>query len=421
MNRDRTFPRPHRTWDMRLVNALGAGLRRLGMPLGRLAVEPLLETARRRVGLSDLGDPSFRESLGVLVRSFDDEADLNMFGRLAVRENLVNLLVSRLCVTEDLKRHPEVLDAPVRRPLIVAALPRTGTTLLYNLLAQDPAARPLLYWESAEPALAPAEIGRTPDPRIRRAIYVRQVTLRLAPSLRSMHEFEPEGPEECGRLLYRTLVSSYPLAEAHLPGYADWFLQAPAERLETAYHDYRRQLQLLQWYCPPTGHWVLKSPAHMYSLAALWKMLPDACVVQTHRDPCQVLPSACSLVCTYRGILSDAVRPADVGAELTKLTTVALRRCAEARQQVAPDRVYDVAYGDLIRDPIEVVRRIYAHFGYAWTEQFECRARRWLADNPRGKHGPHQYHLEQFGLRREQVLQTFESYMREHGIAPEVP
>jgi hypothetical protein len=218
--------RPRRSWVLRLADVGVGALRSVGIPLGRLDPDLLLEVAQRRSRLTDFGDPAFREPFEVLVRSFDREARLSPVARVAIAEHLVRFLINRLCVEETVRRRPEIVESPIRRPLIIAALPRTGTTLLFNLLAQDPAARPLLAWESLEPAQRPWEVGRSRDPRIWRTVWECRLVLWIAPQLAAMHEINALGPEECSLMLYNTFTTFYPLLEADLPSFRDWYMAA---------------------------------------------------------------------------------------------------------------------------------------------------------------------------------------------------
>jgi hypothetical protein len=163
----------------------------------------------------------------------------------------------------------------------------------------------------------------------------------------------------------------------------------------------------------------LKAPPHLFAIAALLAAIPDACVVQTHRDPCKVLASTCSLFCAFRTIFSDRVAPAEVAIDVCRTMAAGLRRAMEVRRAVDPGRIFDVSYHELTRNPIDTIRRLYDHFGYPWTEEFHQRAKDWMARNPQHKHGVHRYSLGQFGLSREKVEPMFPDYVREYGVEQE--
>jgi len=414
-----TFDAPHRGLGIRVYNAMGRTLRRLGLTLGDLSEESLMRRAQRRTGLSDFGDENFRAPLRVLLKAYEEESDLHPAGRLMARINILVLLCNRLRVQDLLNRHPEILQRPIDRPMFVVALPRTGTTLLYNLLALDPQKRPLMMWEAITPVPRKSDWGKQPDPRIRRVLRVERAIQRLAPNLATVHPIRFDGPEECSRLLLNTFVTAYAVMENHVPSYRDWFLNAPPEVLESAYRDYYRQLQVVQWVRPVPGRWVLKSPAHVFGMRPLMQVFPDARIVQLHRDPQKVIPSLCSLFAVYQGMASDHVRARQLGPEMAGLCAEGLQRSYEARQASEPGRVFDLRYQDLVADAIGAVRRIYDHFGESLSEEYEQRMRTWLAENPRDKHGKHRYDLQQFGLSRELIDRLYQSYCRQYDIEPE--
>jgi hypothetical protein len=413
-----TFERPHRRLGIRLYNAVGGALGKMGVSLTSLDEETLLKKARRMTGLSDFGSEEFREGLRVLMKAYEEEAELSPFGRILARASTLNLLCNRLRVQHLIHEHPEILDAPIRRPLFIAALPRTGTTLLYNLLAQDPAARPLLMWEAILP-VSPARNHRRTDPRIRRTERTCWALNLLAPNLSTVHPIDPRGPEECSRLQMNTFVTSYAVMEHFVPSYQQWYFRQPEEVLQAAYRDYRRQLQVLQWQRPVPGHWVLKSPAHLLSMGPLMKVFSDASVVQLHRDPHKVIPSLCSLFAVYQGMSSDRVRCQQLGAQVLALCVEGLRRSYQARESAPRGQVYDLKYPDLMEDPIEAVRRIYEHFGYEMSAEFQRRMEAWIEGNPKDRHGKHRYDLEQFGLSRELIEGAMQTYCQQYGIVPE--
>jgi len=412
----RTFVRPHRPWEVRLFNWIGRHVWRRDASR-QLAEASILAAARRRTGLADFGDERFRVPLRRLLQSYREDARLHPVGRVMARHRCIVLATNRLRIQRDLTEHPEILETPVRRPLFVLGLPRTGTTLLYGLLSQDPSARPLLTWQTFWPSPPPGRVDGRPDQRIKRARRAVRLMHRLAPQLPTMHSMDPEGPEECTFLMANTFVSFAFLMSGDLAGYEHWLWESGPEFLPSAYDYYRRLLQLLQWRRPPR-RWVLKSPAHLFSLGALLAAFPDGRVVQTHRDPAKVIPSGCSLFAVTRGMFTDEVKPEALGPRFAGGCAKALGRAMAARDH-APGRVCDVQYADLVADPIGTVRRIYRHFGDEVPAEMEPAMRQWLAQNPRNKHGVHRYDLEQFGLERAQIDGLFGPYCRRFGIAPE--
>jgi hypothetical protein len=409
-----TFQRPHRTLAMRLFNAIGRQLRRWGWRR-RLSVDRILESAARWTKLSDWGDERFREPLQVLVESLEKDARLSPFGRLLTRLNLIHYAANRLRVQHAITAHPEILNQLVARPIFVVGLPRTGTTLLHNLLCQQSECRPLLFWEALQPA-ANAH-GKDRRPANARRLF-NALTRWGAPQLRTVHPIDADGPEECTWMLFNTFVTPAFFLNGNVRGYLDWLRRRGRELLPWAYEQYRRYLQVLQW-GQPRGHWVLKSPAHSFGLEALLQQFPDACVIQTHRDMGKVLPSACSLFAVSQGIYSDEVDCRRLGPEVAHLLRTHLLEPAMKARAEGPSRIFDVPFRSLVADPISTVHAIHRHFGLEADEAMEQRMHQWLAANPVNKNGLHQYDLEQFGLDRADVERLFGDYQEQFALAGE--
>jgi hypothetical protein len=413
-----TLQQARPTWLVRSFNAVASSAARVGLRPGPLDAERLLADARRKTKLVDLGTGEVEDKLRILVRSLVREAGLHPFGRATVRDLLVRVLSNRLRIVDMLQRQPEIARVPIERPVFIIGFPRTGTSLLYSLLAQDPEARPLLFWESLWPVPpSRARAGRE-DPRIRWARLQAWVTRHLIPGFDAVHYTRAEEPEECMSLQLRTLVSWSFLLWGDIAEYRQWLLTREKSTFVEAYRFYRQQLQLLQWQ-RPAGNWLLKSPAHLLAMDALVEVFPDASIVQTHRDPRRALPSACSLLALTRGLMSERVEPRELGHLILQRAEVLFERMLAARGQMAPEQVVDVQYRDVVENPIAVVRRIYAHFGRSLSHEAEARMARWLAEHPRHGHGVHRYTLAEFGLEQEEVKRACGDYIDRFEIPAE--
>ena len=412
-----TYVAPHRPAGVVALNAAAGAVRRAGWDIGPLDADRLLASASRRTGLSDLGGSSTLEPLHVLVESFERDAALTDFGRTLVGKILLGDIARRLRIVQELKARPEVAQRDVVRPIFVVGLPRTGTTLLYNLLAQVPGARPLTGWEAMEP-LASRALGRAVGHRRAKTAAVLRGLHYMAPELEKVHPFSVDGPQECLQLLARSFVSWSYLLLGALHGYERWLWDADTATFTASYQLHRAQLQLLSDR-RPEGRWLLKSPAHLNALTSLLQVYPDACVVMTHRDLTKLMASNSSLFAMTASLMSDAVDPHRLGRDMLARSTRTLERMTVVRASIPPECVVDVQYADLVADPVGTVRRIHAHFGSAVPPQAEAGLRAYLADNPKDKHGAHRYSLEQFGLDPTQVEDQARPYHERFDVPSE--
>jgi hypothetical protein len=398
---------------LRLLSAAGAGLARLGLPLPPLDEVGLLAAARRATGLEDFGEGSFREGFGALVASLREEAPLSTLGRIAARGQLLAHLRNRLAITDWARRHPELREERIERPLVVIGLPRTGTTLLSFLLAQDPLLRAPLFWETREPCPPPELATRGEDPRIAAAAREIERLYRLVPAMRAMHPMGASLPNECVTLLALDFRCLQFETQFPAPGYGRWLETADPR---PAYRMHRLALQLLQSRLP-TQAWSLKTPNHLWHLPALLELYPDARLVWTHRDPARVVASVASLVSAFHRTFCREVDPARVAADWNaKLRTGIERGLAFDREQGGGDWCCHVPYAELVRDPLGAVRRIYAHFGDEVGPLHARRMQAWLRQAPAERHGRHRYDLADFGLSAGALAEQYADYRARFGV-----
>jgi hypothetical protein len=236
------------------------------------------------------------------------------------------------------------------------------------------------------------------------------------PGFKRMHPMGARLPQECVALTAHDFASMIFSTTHRVPSYQAWL---DAADLRWVYASHRRQLQYLQWRCP-AERWVLKSPGHLWALDALLAVYPEADIVQTHRDPLTVIASLASLVTVLRGMASDAADPVAIGAEWSERLASGLEHSMAARARLPEDaRVFDMHFADFIRDEIAMVRRIYEHFGRSLSPDAEARMRRFLAANPKDKHGAHRYTLAGAGLDAEAERRRYAGYQERFGIPSE--
>lgn len=377
--------------------------------------DAVLDAARKATGLDDFGAPDFRERLEVWLRSFDEDSGLNALGRANLFADCVRQASTRLRFEDAWKRHPEIAQGTVDRPIIIAGLPRSGTTHLVNLLAADERLRSLPLWESMEP-IARSEPAPPPqeDPRRLDCIAMWSGFEALLPHMPAMHEMAPDGIHEDVELLgpdfsgYLTEWVSRPRR------WRDYYLAHD----QTPHYAYaRRLLQYLTWVRGP-NRWVLKSPPHMENLSALHATYPDATVVITHRDPLAVLQSAITMI-AYGDRIRRRVDLAELAEYWTGRIEVLLRRCV-AQRDVLP-RAIDVCFDDYMADQMATIERVYALAGLELTKPARDRIAGYLDANPRGKHGQVAYDLRgDFGLDPDALWDRFSFYTERFGIRREV-
>jgi len=386
---------------------------------GRYVVD-VLEEAANRSGLWDWGDMAFTEPLRLFVESARRTGALNAVGRDVLHKVVIRHLRNRLSFQAFVKAHPEVRVAPVRRPVFITGLPRTGTTLLHNLMAQDPANRVLRFWEALRPFPPGSDAGeRSEEALVAEAETWLQRLYALTPYFRAIHASTATGPEECDALFQNCFASQHFDDMFRADDYSAWLSDAPLTAEYTHYRLQLRalQLQALQLHAGEGGdrRWVLKSPSHLGYLGALFETFPDATVVICHRHPDEAVSSYASLVMNVRRPYSDDVTSEVVGAHALRRCSAAMRRALAVRDAVGEDPFVDVGYTALVDDPIGVVRGIYERTGQVMAEGEEAAMRQWLDDNPRNRHGAHRYGLAQFGLTSEAVSQGLAPYADRFG------
>jgi hypothetical protein len=393
------------------LQILRRGARLIESPVGRfvtLQTDTLLAAGRRRANEHDFEDMTFLEGLNRLVHSLVTEARLNLLGRIVARESIVSHLANRLRLEQDRRRYPDLAAQQIHRPLVITGLPRSGSTLLHGLLAQDPANRVPQTWEMLAPSPPPDGETYEFDPRIAITESHLRWFERLVPEFKKIHPLGARLPEECVVILSHSFLSSQFCSMYVVPSYQRWMR---SQSLLPAYRLHRHFLQQLQWHCS-SERWVLKAPAHLSALGELCAVYPDVGVIMTHREPLEVLASEASLHTVLRQTFSDSVDPAAVGREMTELTAAEIRAGLETRDHdcALPERFLDVRYRDLVKDPIGAVRRVYTHFDIPFTTIAEARMRRYMAETPKDKHGAHVYSLTQFGLNPDQERERYREY-----------
>ena len=411
------LPKPFRPLPIRALNALGRGLARVKIVPIALDEASLMRAASKATGLSDFGSESFRPGFQKLLESLEKDGRLTLFGRFFAKRQMLELLQHRLTLTEHRKRHPELAEERIVRPLFVLGLPRTGTTQLIGLLAQDPSNRKALSWEVDDPCPPAESESYDRDPRI---AYTRKrfdQLKQLAPSFQAIHPIGELMAQECIVLTAPEFMSVRFEMCFDVGSYQDWLHD---QDMHATYEFHKQFLQHMQ-----SRHhgarWVLKSPGHLGPIDALFDVYPDACVVQTHRDPTRVIPSVASLEYAMRQIASDDVDPVRLGRQQLRNWSTLLEQGMQARAR-HPEReaqILDLHLHEIAADPLACVRKIYRHFDISLSAEAEESMQRFLLEHPNGEFGRHRYSLEAFGLDADMVNLAFKGYRERFGVRPE--
>lgn len=373
------------------------------------SVDEFLRLARKRAGLSRFEDDEFQKGLESFVASVKETGGLHAFGAFYLRQLVIAMLVHRLNLDELLRVQPQVQQERIKEPLFVLGLPRSGTTLLFNLLAQDPGHRFMFNWEAFIAQVPPEGNYRfANDPRRKQAKWVLRFQKYLMPELDNIHEFSASGSEECTPILMQGFATQALAGGFDVPAYSSWLDNADHA---ATYHHHKRALQALQWKYP-AERWLLKSPDHLAALDALLEQYPDARFIHIHRDPAESVASWASLNFVYREVYYPQIDKADLGRQILNRLANDIDRYMALRSRVPPDQVFDIQYKNFTSNPIEVLQQAYDHFGFHFSDTTRTTMQAYLGDNPAHKHGPHNYSPEEYELTQEIIRDRFSAYIQ---------
>jgi Sulfotransferase family len=414
--------------DVITVDDLGApvlnDVQRMAIDYGEskttvLTVDAVCDAARRRTGLRDFGDEDFMVRLGVQLTEMDADEERTGIGRLMMFGDCVRATANRLRIHDLLTRHPEILDIPIVRPVIVVGLPRSGTTHLVNLLAADTRFRSMPLWESYEPVPNPDEPSEVDgvDPRWIRCQGTWEAMQAAAPLVAAMHPMEPDHVHEEIELQMPDF-SSYTLEwVARAPRWRDHYL---AQDQGPHYAYMKSVLQTLQWF-RPKERWVLKSPQHLEQLGPLLATFPDATVVVTHRDPVAVVQSTITMACYGARTAYRTTRPEWYRDYWTDRIGTLLDTSLRDRHLLAEDRTVDVFFDQYMADELGTLERVYDCAGIALTQQARTEVADYQGAHPRGREGRVAYDLQRdFAITPDEIRSRFGAYLDRFPVRIEV-
>jgi len=393
---------------IRLLNSAGRGANKIGLQPVNLTFDKLVARAQRNTGLKDFGEDEFEGPLKRLIASLENEADLNTLGRMMARGDILKTLENRLGIVDLFKRHPEIGDERIEKPLFVVGPPRSGTTIFHDLLAMDADNRVPLSWECAYPLPPPETASYTNDPRIEKVAADLARVDQLLPAFKTMHPMGAQRAQECVAMTSIDFTSMVYYVQFNVPSYDQWVME---HDMRSALKWHRRFLQVLQWKCPGK-RWALKSPQHMWHLEFIHREYPDALFVQTHRDPVKTVISMSNLAATLQTLGSDSANLPRVAQYYAKglaqgyNNTVAYRKSG----RLPESQVVDLYFRDFMQDQVGTVRRAYQHFDMELSTNAAGRMQQFLDENPADKFGKHLYQLSETGLDIEALRTMFQGY-----------
>lgn len=367
-------------------------------------------------GSDDFGDASYRNALRVVLDAYDREAKFHDAGRAAARGNLVQLLATRARSQRRLVAAAPAAASAIRRPIVVLGLVRTGSTSLHHLLAQDPQLQALEYWVATHPQTRPSRAAWDASADYQASVAEIAGMYAFDPSLKRIHLMAADLAEECRHLLAQSFVDDSFEVNATVPSYTRWY---EGGQHVAAYRRHRELVGLIGASDP--RRWLLKYPVHLKHLAALLAVYPDACIVQTHRDPTQVMASYVELIAGFRAIFERDIDRRAIAREQLEVWAAGAERAIAVRAAHDAAQFHDVYFRDFVADPIGAVRGIYDRFGLELSQDAEARMRAWQGGDPDGaKARPRRAAAdEDLGMPRAAVLDRFAGYMRHFDLRPE--
>ena len=389
-----------------------------------LTVESILQEAREVTGLDDFGPEDFLPRLGLLCDEWGSDAGLVNLGRLSLRNKLLSHAKSRLLIQDVLSRHPEIHDVQITAPVIVAGLPRSGTTHLLNLMAADSRLRALPLWESYEPVPMPGEplLATGVDPRYQRCEDSWQMMQSLSPLLAAMHPMNPDHIHEELELMGPDFASYNYEWLCVSPRWRDHYYATD----QTPHYEYMKTvLKILTWQDGNTTgedtRWVLKCPQHLEQLPVLHKVFPDATIAVTHRDPVSVIQSAATMLAYGQRISRKRVDLQGLIRYWSDRVVHLLQACVSERDQLPAGQSIDVPFHEFMADDLAMVEKIYARANLAMTPAARRELQSYIDDHPRGKHGSVVYNLrEDFGVEPADLRARFDFYFERFPVQVEV-
>ena len=398
---------------VRRINLMAGSVGGHARDLVPIDAADLLDTATAGLGglpAGDLGDPRWQERFEALATAID-AAPMHLVGRLITKQELLRSLRARLLLTAAIDAAPEITDRPVTAPVIVTGPARSGTTILFELLALDPGLRPPTAAEALHPVPPPEAAGNPdlPEPIVLSECE-QEFWADVQPEFQALHELRSDLPVECVTLTQGSFCGFHWSMIASL----DSWLPDPAV-------NYAYERQFLQALQHGDEQWVLKTPGHLMLLPLLYAEFSDAWVVQTHRDPAKTMPSTVSTTAMIQWLRTDHVDVDGMAEVILAVFAAGLNGSIDVRASgtVPAERFVDVHFAQLMSDPVATLRAAYDQMGRDFTADHADAVLDYLAHKPKGKFGVHRYQPEDWGFTAESLRAALAPYIAHYGVASE--
>ncbi|WP_029117398.1 sulfotransferase [Mycobacterium sp. URHB0044] len=373
--------------------------------------DDVLKLAQQRTGQTHIDSDSWRAGLEALLDEVNTSTSFTPHGRDHIIDDSVDALARRLQVHDYIRRHPEVLDTPVERPIFTLGMPRTGTTVISYLLDQDPARRSLLHWECVHPVPPATTATLRTDPRCLALLEEQQQMLAFVKeaNMPLPHWEDADGPTECMFIHNQDFKGLSWDSYLSSSRYAEWLIDEAD--MTSTYEYQKRYLQVLQAHAP--GTWNLKMPSHAVHVDALLTVFPDARLIWAHRDPYKATGSLCNLWKLPKSMVMkpDVMDLEAMGRNAMRQMQAHVERPLRARARIGDDRFFHMYYHDMMTAPMDVMRRIYDWAGDELKPDTEARMQTWLDAHPQNRFAPNAYSLDQYGLTTDELQPIFAEYL----------
>lgn len=354
-------------------------------------------------------DEDIFSALEVFLDAINEDTAVHHFGKKVLQQTIGECLITRQQIKDTINQHAEILDVVIKKPIMIQGEPRAGTTLLHRLLAQDPQFRTPLFYEVIYPVPPPDPKNYLADKRIKQSKKLIRKVFHINPSLEITHPMGATLPEECWPLLDRSFIRPLDCLFLNIPKYQDWMLARSQKELASDYRFYRKQLQVLQWKIP-TSQFVLKSPVHGFFLPVIAEVFSDIRFIHCHRDHKETVPAVCSLAASRAATYYHKIDFFQLGKRVINYGRARMERVLSAREDIGSNSFFDIAYNQLLKDPLATVKSLYKWLDLSFEHSVEKRMKNFLESQAKGKHRRHCYSLSQFGLTTAEIDQAFEPY-----------